>query len=107
VVLSTHILQEVEAVCDRVLIVFNGRLVMDKKISELKTSERLLVTLDRSPGEAEPALTGTGGDRGRGAFGEPGGGTPLRVVLIRRECPGRGAPRRTGARDQRVCGLFA
>jgi ABC-2 type transport system ATP-binding protein len=56
VVLSTHILQEVEAVCDRVLIVLNGRLVMDKKISELKTSERLLVTLDRSPGEAEPAL---------------------------------------------------
>ncbi|MBL8023268.1 MAG: ATP-binding cassette domain-containing protein [Elusimicrobia bacterium] len=56
VVLSTHILQEVEAVCDRVLIVLNGRLVMDKKLSELKASERLLVTVDRSPREAEPAL---------------------------------------------------
>jgi ABC-2 type transport system ATP-binding protein len=34
VVLSTHILQEVDAVCSRVLIVANGRLVLDKNLSD-------------------------------------------------------------------------
>ena len=36
VLLSTHIMQEVEAVCDRVLIINKGQIVTDKKISELK-----------------------------------------------------------------------
>ena len=39
VLLSTHIMQEVEAVCDRVIIINKGELVIDKPISELKTSK--------------------------------------------------------------------
>ncbi len=35
VLLSTHIMQEVEAICDRVMIIKNGRLVADDKTSEL------------------------------------------------------------------------
>lgn len=37
VILSTHILQEVEAVCDRALIINQGQLVSDGSISELRT----------------------------------------------------------------------
>ena len=43
VLLSTHIMQEVEAVCDRVVIINQGELVIDKPISELKTSNEQVI----------------------------------------------------------------
>ena len=36
VVLSTHILQEVEHLCDRVLIIHHGRIVRDAQLAELQ-----------------------------------------------------------------------
>ena len=39
VLLSTHIMQEVEAVCDRVIIINKGEIVADKTLNELKNSE--------------------------------------------------------------------
>jgi ABC-2 type transport system ATP-binding protein len=39
VLLSTHIMQEVEAMCDRVIIVNKGELVADKMLSDFTTSE--------------------------------------------------------------------
>lgn len=36
VLLSTHIMQEVEAMCDRVIIINNGKIVADNSINELK-----------------------------------------------------------------------
>jgi ABC-2 type transport system ATP-binding protein len=36
IILSTHIMQEVEAMCDRVLIINKGKLVADEPISEIK-----------------------------------------------------------------------
>jgi ABC-2 type transport system ATP-binding protein len=56
VILSTHILQEVEAVCDRVLIMRAGRLAIDAHLGALSAPQRLLVVLDRAPAEAEPLL---------------------------------------------------
>ena len=41
VILSTHIMQEVDAVCDRVLILRNGKLVVDAKLDELRDSKEL------------------------------------------------------------------
>lgn len=41
ILLSTHIMQEVEAVCDRVLIVRNGKLVVDERLSDLHRSTRI------------------------------------------------------------------
>ena len=41
VILSTHIMQEVEATCDRVLILRNGRLVLDQGLAELRDSRVL------------------------------------------------------------------
>lgn len=56
VILSTHILQEVQAVCDRVLVMRNGRLVLDARLDELAQAQRLLVTVDAAPAVAEPLL---------------------------------------------------
>lgn len=41
VILSTHIMQEVNALCDRVLILKGGKLVLDDKLSTLKTSQHI------------------------------------------------------------------
>lgn len=48
ILLSTHIMQEVEAVCDRVLIINKGKLVADKKLKELReeTEQTIQVEFD-------------------------------------------------------------
>jgi len=56
-ILSTHILQEVEAVCDRVLIMRAGRLALDSDLAELSNPNRLLVSLKQAPAQATPTLT--------------------------------------------------
>ncbi|MEQ8486165.1 MAG: ABC transporter ATP-binding protein [Pseudomonadales bacterium] len=43
VILSTHIMQEVNAVCDRVLILRNGVLALDERLEALRDSNRLQV----------------------------------------------------------------
>ena len=43
VILSTHIMQEVEALCDRVLILRAGSLAVDARLDELRRSETLLL----------------------------------------------------------------
>lgn len=40
VFLSTHIMQEVEAICDRVIIINNGKIVTDKKLDKLMSDEQ-------------------------------------------------------------------
>jgi len=40
VFLSTHIMQEVEAICDRVIIINNGKIVTDKKLDKLISSNK-------------------------------------------------------------------
>ncbi|QOD60272.1 gliding motility-associated ABC transporter ATP-binding subunit GldA [Polaribacter haliotis] len=48
VLFSTHIMQEVEAVCDRVIIIKNGKLLVDKPLQELKKDnlQNIEVTFD-------------------------------------------------------------
>ena len=46
VLFSTHIMQEVEAVCDRVIIINKGSIVTDKKLSELKSNEAQIVEVE-------------------------------------------------------------
>ncbi len=52
VMLSTHIMQEVEAVCDRVIIIKQGEIVADDKTSKLKQQEEQQVILVEFDGEA-------------------------------------------------------
>ncbi|MCL2457380.1 MAG: ABC transporter ATP-binding protein [Desulfobulbus sp.] len=58
--ISTHILQEVQAVCDRVIIIQRGRKVVDARLAELGAGQRLLVTTDRQAG-ADALLAGVEG----------------------------------------------
>ncbi|MBK1716175.1 ABC transporter ATP-binding protein [Thiocystis violacea] len=60
-IISTHVLQEVEAVCGRVLIMRGGRLALDSRLDAIGRQPRLLVSLDREPTEAEPVLSGLAG----------------------------------------------
>jgi ABC-2 type transport system ATP-binding protein len=48
VILSTHIMQEVDAVCDRVMILHTGRLVLDQSLESLQRSQRLRLVTDAS-----------------------------------------------------------
>jgi ABC-2 type transport system ATP-binding protein len=64
VIVSTHILQEVQAVCGRVLILRGGRKVIDAHLSELQRNARLLITLDRDEASALPVLRSVEGVAG-------------------------------------------
>ncbi len=46
VLLSTHIMQEVEAICDRVIIINKGKIVLDKALKELKDTEEQIVEVE-------------------------------------------------------------
>jgi ABC-2 type transport system ATP-binding protein len=46
VLLSTHIMQEVEAICDRVIIINKGKIVLDKKLSDLKKNAKQIVEVE-------------------------------------------------------------
>jgi ABC-2 type transport system ATP-binding protein len=61
IILSTHIMQEVNAVCDRAMILRNGRLVLDESLAALRRSERLLVGTDAAPEAVGMAVRGIDG----------------------------------------------
>ena len=46
VFLSTHIMQEVEAMCDRVIIINKGEIVADKKLKELREGQEQIVVVE-------------------------------------------------------------
>ncbi len=46
ILLSTHIMKEVEAVCDRVLIINKGTLVADKKLDELREENEQIIEVE-------------------------------------------------------------
>ena len=69
VILSTHIMQEVDAVCDRVMILRAGELAVDERLSTLKESTRVTLATDA----AQEAVTAAVGDF---ATVVPHGGSP-------------------------------
>jgi ABC-2 type transport system ATP-binding protein len=46
IILSTHIMQEVNAICNRAMILRNGKLVLDESLDALRQSTRLVVITD-------------------------------------------------------------
>lgn len=63
ILLSTHILSEVEAVCDRVIILMNGEIKADARLSELEASTDVILILAQdvpNAGAALRALDGVG-----------------------------------------------
>lgn len=46
ILLSTHIMQEVEAICDRVIIIKDGQIVADKILKELQVSNKQIIEVE-------------------------------------------------------------
>ncbi|TDG15509.1 ABC transporter ATP-binding protein [Seongchinamella unica] len=46
IILSTHIMQEVEAVCDRVLVIRNGQLALDQSLAKLRDCSSMVLRTD-------------------------------------------------------------
>ena len=56
VLFSTHILPEVEALCDRVIILMNGEVKADATLSDLATTSNAVLVLDKKVASAKKAL---------------------------------------------------
>jgi ABC-2 type transport system ATP-binding protein len=64
VIISTHILQEVQAICDRVIIIRNGEKALDATMADLRAGNRLLVAVDATPEQALGLLRSVSGVNG-------------------------------------------
>jgi ABC-2 type transport system ATP-binding protein len=51
ILLSTHILSEVEAICERVIIIYKGQIALDKRLNELATEAAIIVLEVRGPAD--------------------------------------------------------
>ena len=58
VILSTHIMQEVDAVCDRVMILRAGELALDERLDALKESARVALATDAPLEDVQTAVDG-------------------------------------------------
>jgi ABC-2 type transport system ATP-binding protein len=61
ILLSTHILSEVEAVCDRVIILINGEIRADSRLSELEAAEGVVLVLGADAPDVAAELRALGG----------------------------------------------
>jgi ABC-2 type transport system ATP-binding protein len=61
VILSTHILPEVEAICGRVMLIHEGRLVVDRPLAELTAGGRSLEEVFARVTAGDRAGAGEGG----------------------------------------------
>ncbi len=57
VIISTHILQEVKAICDRVIIMKNGEIGLDSAIKDIQQIERLMLSINCSQEETKALLS--------------------------------------------------
>ncbi len=82
VILSTHILPEVQASCDRIIIISNGKLVADGTPEMLSGAGggAMVRVVVKGDGAHEAVLSGVPGVTGVSAIGEDGGGKAFRVV---------------------------
>ena len=81
IILSTHILQEVEAICDRVIILSGGKLAVDSKLSELTQSDNLLVSVDSNEDKIQNELQGLNGVSSVSVKSANGSGKVLKLIL--------------------------
>src|SRR5258706_3747946 len=58
VMVSTHILQEVAAVCGRVIIINHGKVALDANLSELRRGGRLRLLTSGTRNVVEPLIAG-------------------------------------------------
>jgi ABC-2 type transport system ATP-binding protein len=104
VIISTHILQEVEAVCSRVLIMRGGQLTVDSRLDEISTDPRLLISLDRPISEVTDALAQIDGVREVTHLGDDG---VRRTFAVHTDDPVRLAPSIALAASSKGWALYA
>jgi ABC-2 type transport system ATP-binding protein len=80
VLFSTHILSEVEALCDRVIILINGQIKADARLSELATTPDAILVLGEAPAGVEQALHSLSSVGGVERIGRPDGYPAFRVT---------------------------
>jgi ABC-2 type transport system ATP-binding protein len=61
VLLSTHILSEVEATCERVVVIMQGELRADAKLAELRNTNAAVVAIESGASDVETALRAVDG----------------------------------------------
>jgi ABC-2 type transport system ATP-binding protein len=88
VMVSTHILSEVEATCHRAIIIMEGLIKADAKLDELTSTSAAVVSIERGPTNIEAALSTISGIHG-----------------VREEGPSNGFVRYriTAAKDMNLC----
>jgi len=64
ILFSTHILSEVEALCDRAIIIMNGQIRADARLSELAATSDAILVLQAETAGVERTLGGMDGVRG-------------------------------------------
>ncbi len=79
VLFSTHILSEVEALCDRAIILMNGEIRADARLSELAATPDAVLVLATAPDGAAEALGRLNGVRGVEPFRSADGFPAFRV----------------------------
>ena len=113
VLFSTHILSEVELLCDRVVILMNGEVKADARLRDLAVTSNAVLVLAERPPDFERAVRGLGVVQGLEpiessdgypayrVLGRPDGGTELcpKLYDLARE---RGWPVRELRRDTRT-----
>jgi ABC-2 type transport system ATP-binding protein len=73
ILLSTHILSEVEATCDRVIILLNGQVRADARLSDLATTLNAILVLDQDAPDVTADLKSLAGVRAVEATPVPDG----------------------------------
>jgi ABC-2 type transport system ATP-binding protein len=88
ILFSTHILSEVEALCDRVIILMNGQIKADAWLAELAATPDAVLVLEDAPVGVDRALRNLGGVRGVERTQTPDGHPAYRVLGRQDEADG-------------------
>src|SRR5262249_34149193 len=89
ILFSTHILAEVESICQRMIVIHRGRLLIDGKITDLTGHDTRVLTAEvRGPAEAiTEALRGISGVTQASAKNEPEGWVSVDLRLADKSDP--------------------
>ncbi len=80
ILFSTHILSEVEALCDRAIILINGRIRADSRLSDLAATENAVLVVDSAVLGLEDVLRKLPAVKGVERLGAPDGFPAYRVL---------------------------
>ena len=79
ILFSSHILSEVEAVCDRVIIIMNGQVKADARLADLSATGHAILVLQHEEAGAERALGALNGVQAVETIRDPNGHPAYRI----------------------------